>query len=127
MSHAKDTVSLSSYGGSSGRLRPQTILKATLSNNTASMLAARYKWDKFEVYGGYTYARRANPSAQTNLKIEAALRLDRPTGAESGRARAASPNSPLTKSGSADSLQWGASAGANQRWRWDDQARSRMT
>jgi hypothetical protein len=37
------------------------------------------------------------------------------------------PNSPLTKSGSADSLQWGASAGANQRWRWDDQARSRMT
>jgi len=93
VSYAKDAVSLSSYSGVDLLAAPDrnTILNATPSNNTASMLAARYKWDKFEVYRGYTYARRANPSAQTNLKIEAALRLDRPTGAESGRARAASP------------------------------------
>jgi predicted porin len=63
-SYAKDAVSLSSYGGADlpAGYDPNTILKATLSNNTAFMLAARYTWDKFEFYGGYTYARLANPS-----------------------------------------------------------------
>ena len=86
-------MSLSSYSGVDLLPTPDrnTIPNATPSNNTASTLAARHKWDNFEVYRGYTYARRANPSAQTNLIIEAARRLDRPTGAESGRARAASP------------------------------------
>ncbi len=64
VSYAKDAVALSSYGGADlpAGYDPNSILKATLSNNTAFMLAARYKWDKYEVYGGYTYARLANPS-----------------------------------------------------------------
>jgi predicted porin len=64
VSYAKDAVALQTYGGAGlpAGYDPDTILKATLSNNTAFMVAARYKWDKFEVYGGYTYARLANPS-----------------------------------------------------------------
>jgi predicted porin len=64
VSYAKDAVALASYGGSGlpAGYDPNTILKATLSNNTAFLVAARYKWDKWEVYGGYTYARLANPS-----------------------------------------------------------------
>ena len=41
---------------------PNSILKATLSDNTGLLLGARDKWDQWEVYGGYTYARLTNPS-----------------------------------------------------------------
>jgi predicted porin len=53
-----------SYGGSGlpAGYDPNTILKATLSNNTGFLLAAKYKWNPFEVYGGYIYTRLANPS-----------------------------------------------------------------
>jgi predicted porin len=63
-SYARDAVSLSSYAGSGlpTGYNPNTILKATLSNNTGFMVAAKYKWDAMEFYGGYTYARLANPS-----------------------------------------------------------------
>ncbi len=70
MSYAKDAVSLSSYGGVDFLVAydPNTILKARLSNNTASMPAATYKWDKFEVYSRYIYARLANPSLSVEKK-----------------------------------------------------------
>ncbi len=41
---------------------PASILQATLADVTAILVAARYKWDNSEIYGGYTYARLANPS-----------------------------------------------------------------
>jgi predicted porin len=37
-------------------------LKATLSNNTGAILAAKYKWGQWALYGGYEYFRQANPS-----------------------------------------------------------------
>ena len=37
-------------------------LKATLSNNTGFMLAAKYKWGPWQVMGGWEYFRQANPS-----------------------------------------------------------------
>jgi predicted porin len=63
-SYAKDAVSLSSYAGSGlpAGYDPNTILKATLSNNSGFALGAKYKWDQWEFYSGYTYARLANPS-----------------------------------------------------------------
>jgi len=64
LSYAKDAVSQLSYGGSGlpTGYDPNTILKATLSNNTGFLLAAKYKWNPFEVYGGYIYTRLADPS-----------------------------------------------------------------
>jgi predicted porin len=79
VSWAKDAVSLSNFAGSNIAqfdhdgyfiklnnvyYNPNMILKATLSNNTGVMLVAKYKWDKFIFYGGYLYARLANPSDQ---------------------------------------------------------------
>jgi predicted porin len=62
-SYAKDAVSLASYAGNPpAGYNPNTVLKAKLSNNTGFMAAARYKWDPLEFYGGYTYARLANPT-----------------------------------------------------------------
>ena len=62
--YAKDAVSLQSFSG--GELPagydPGSILQATLANVAAVMIAVRYKWDRTEIYGGYTYARLANPS-----------------------------------------------------------------
>jgi predicted porin len=57
--YAKDAVSLSNY--TSGAPTPDT-LKATLANISAGVIAAKYKWDAFTVYGGYTYARLSSPS-----------------------------------------------------------------
>ena len=37
-------------------------LKATLSNNTGFMLAAKYKWGPWQAMGGWEYFRQANPS-----------------------------------------------------------------
>jgi predicted porin len=62
--YAKDAVSLQSFSG--GELPagydPGSILQATLANVAAITVAARYKRDRTEIYGGYTYARLANPS-----------------------------------------------------------------
>ena len=41
---------------------PNTVLKATLSNNLGGELVAKYKWDPFTFYGGWIYARQMNPS-----------------------------------------------------------------
>ena len=78
VSWAKDAVSLANFAGSNlaqldhtGQYfiklnnvyyDPNTILKATLSNNAAVELMAKYKWDKLTLYGGYIYARLGNPS-----------------------------------------------------------------
>ena len=78
ISWAKDAVSLANYAGAniaqfdhSGEYfiklnnvyyDPNSILKATLSNNFGAMLVAKYKWDRFTFYGGYLYARLSNPS-----------------------------------------------------------------
>lgn len=62
--YAKDAVSLQSFSGSGvpAGYNPASILQATLADVTAILVAARYKWDNSEIYGGYTYARMANPS-----------------------------------------------------------------
>ena len=39
-----------------------SVLKATLSNNFGGELVAKYRWNKFTLYGGYLYARLSNPS-----------------------------------------------------------------
>ncbi len=77
LSWAKDAVSLSSFGGSSNAcitpancfininnqfFDPNSVLKATLSNNFGAELVAKYKWDPFTFYGGWIYARQMNPS-----------------------------------------------------------------
>jgi hypothetical protein len=41
---------------------PNTVLRATLSNNLGGELVARYKWDPLTFYGGWIYARQMNPS-----------------------------------------------------------------
>jgi len=62
--YAKDAVSLQTFSGSDlpAGYSPASILQATLANVTAFLVAARYKWDRLEIYGGYTYARLSNPS-----------------------------------------------------------------
>ena len=62
--YAKDAVSLQTFSGSDmpAGFNPASILQATLANVAAFLVAARYKWDSSEIYGGYTYARLANPS-----------------------------------------------------------------
>jgi predicted porin len=62
--YAKDAVSLQTFSGSAlpSGYDPNSILQATLADVGALLVAARYKWDSMEVYGGYTYARLSNPS-----------------------------------------------------------------
>ena len=77
LSWAKDAVALSSFSGSNivcltpancfinvnnQFFDPNTVLRATLSNNFGAELVARYKWDPFTFYGGWIYARLMNPS-----------------------------------------------------------------
>jgi hypothetical protein len=62
--YAKDAVSLQSFSGGDlpAGYVPGSILQATLANVAAVLVAARYRWDRTEIYGGYTFARLANPS-----------------------------------------------------------------
>jgi predicted porin len=79
LSWAKDAVTLSSFAGSNIAcltlancfinvnnqfFDPNTVLRATLSNNLGGELVARYKLDPAPVtlYGGWIYARQMNPS-----------------------------------------------------------------
>jgi predicted porin len=77
LSWAKDAVTLSSFGGSNIAcltpancfinindqfFDPNTVLKATLSNNLGGEVVAKYKWDPLTFYGGWIYARQMNPS-----------------------------------------------------------------
>jgi predicted porin len=79
LSWAKDAVSLSSFSGSNVAcltpancfinvnnqfFDPNTVLRATLSNNLGGELVARYKLDSAPVtlFGGWIYARQMNPS-----------------------------------------------------------------
>jgi predicted porin len=77
LSWAKDAVTLSSFSGSNIAcltpadcfinvnnqfFDPNSVLRATLSNNLGVELAAKYKWDPFTFYGGWIYARQMNPS-----------------------------------------------------------------
>jgi predicted porin len=57
--YAKDAVSLGNY--TSGAPTPDT-LKATLADINAGVIAAKYKWRAFTVFGGYQYARLSSPS-----------------------------------------------------------------
>ena len=62
--YAKDAVSLQTFSGSDlpAGFDSASILQATLADVAAFLVAARYKWDNSEIYGGYSYARLANPS-----------------------------------------------------------------
>jgi hypothetical protein len=77
LSWAKDAVSLSSFAGSNVAcltpancfinvnnqyFDPNSVLKATLSNNFGGEIVAKYKWDPFTFYGGWICARQMNPS-----------------------------------------------------------------
>jgi predicted porin len=79
ISWAKDAVSLSSFSGANiaelGKtgnwfvnindafFDPNSVLKATLSNNLGVELLAKYKWNNIVTfYGGYLYARLMNPT-----------------------------------------------------------------
>ncbi len=63
VSFARDAVNLSTFGGSPPEgYDVNSVLKATLSNNTGVMILAKYKWDQMTLYGGYIYTRYANPS-----------------------------------------------------------------
>jgi predicted porin len=79
VSWAKDAVSLSSFSGANiaelGKtgnwfvnindafFDPNSVLKATLSNNLGVELVAKYKWNNIVTfYGGYLYARLMNPT-----------------------------------------------------------------
>ena len=78
ISYTKDAVSLSSFGGSNfycvkgttncfininnAYFDPNSVLKATLSNNNGLELVAKYKWNMVTFYGGYLYANLQNPS-----------------------------------------------------------------
>jgi predicted porin len=57
--YAKDAVSLSNF--TSGAPTPDT-LKATLANVSAGVIAAKYNWRAFTLFGGYQYARLSSPS-----------------------------------------------------------------
>jgi predicted porin len=62
--YAKDAVSLQTFSGSGlpSGYDPNSILQATLADVAALLVAARYKWGNMEIYGGYSFARLANPS-----------------------------------------------------------------
>jgi predicted porin len=77
LSWAKDAVSLSSFSGSDvaclhetecfiyvngAYYDPNSVLKATLSNNFGLELLAKYKWNAVTFYGGYLHANLSNPS-----------------------------------------------------------------
>ncbi len=78
ISYAKDAVSLWSFSGSNiaqldhtgqyfifvnnAYYDPNSVLKATLSNNTGVELVAKYKWNTVTFYAGWLYANLANPS-----------------------------------------------------------------
>ncbi len=78
LSWAKDAVSLASFSGSNvaelgktgywfinvnnAYYDPNSVLKATLSNNLGVELLAKYRWNQLIFYGGYLYARLTNPS-----------------------------------------------------------------
>ena len=78
VSWAKDAVSLSSFSGANiaelghtgqwfvnvnnAYYDPNSVLKATLSNNFGVELLAKYKWNKVTFYGGYIYARLSDPT-----------------------------------------------------------------
>ncbi len=79
-SYAKDAVNLSTFTGTCATLTKgpfagqtgctsglpmfysNTDLKATLSNNTAVLFTAKYKWQAWTVYGGYSWLRQEDPS-----------------------------------------------------------------
>ena len=78
VSWAKDAVSLSSFSGANlaevghtgqwfidvndAYYDPNSVLKATLSNNFGVELLSKYRRDKVTFYAGYIYARLSNPS-----------------------------------------------------------------
>jgi predicted porin len=60
--HIENQVNLSSYNGSIPVGVPTDALKATLSNNDALLLAAKYKWNQFTLFDGGEWVRYSNPS-----------------------------------------------------------------
>jgi predicted porin len=63
--YAQDAVKLSTFppSGLPNPVYPSTtLLKATLADVNAGVIAAKYKWDKWTFYGGYEYARLSTPS-----------------------------------------------------------------
>ena len=60
--HIENQVNLSSYNGAIPAGVPIDALKATLSNNDAILLAAKYRWNQFTFFDGGEWVRYSNPS-----------------------------------------------------------------
>ncbi len=60
--YAQDAVVLGAWGTSSAPPTPADTLKATLADISAVVLAAKYKWSQFTVYGAYEHAELSNPT-----------------------------------------------------------------
>jgi predicted porin len=61
-SHITDQVNLGTWNGPLPVGIPTDALKATLSNNDAFMLAAKYAWNQWKFYGGGEWIRYSDPS-----------------------------------------------------------------
>lgn len=48
--------------GFAGSFYADTDLKATLSNNTGVLITAKYKWNAWTVYGGYSWLKQEDPT-----------------------------------------------------------------
>lgn len=60
--HLTDQVNLGTYNGPVPAGLPNDALKATLSDNDAVMLAAKYQWNKFKFFDGFEWIKYSNPS-----------------------------------------------------------------
>ena len=123
ISWAKDAVSLSTFGGSNNfcikgttdcfvfvnnaYYNPNSVLKATLSNDTGLELAVKYKWNTVTFYGGYLYANLGNPS-DSYLSgfptIAAGISFPPATSAKAPIRIPRSPTTPMTTTGSEHGL-----------------------
>jgi len=60
-SHKKDAIAAASLSATQVTTLPHDSLAATISDNTAYMLAASYTWNQWKVSGGYEHLKFENP------------------------------------------------------------------
>jgi predicted porin len=87
--HIENQVNLGTYNGAIPVGLPNDALKATLSNNDALMLAAKYGWNQFKFFGGgewirYSSPSNSNPSGFTTIGGAPVYSINPGTGLPSG-------------------------------------------
>ncbi len=60
-SHVSDAISLSSLSAAQVLVEPTNSLAATISDNSAVLLSAKYTWSQFKFFGGYERVDYADP------------------------------------------------------------------